>query len=135
MQTTAQTCARLLSALEDLGEREAVMVREGDVTMVAELQARAAPLVDYLGTHGPAVADGALELYARIRSIRNRLIRRAHMAILTLRETELAGGLHLTVCRIHQRSMAGNAADGIIGELVQVDAAVARARMAPVASI
>ncbi len=70
MQTTAQTCARLLTALEDLGEREAVMVREGDFTMVAELQARAAPLVDYLGEHGPAVADGAF--LARIRAFLRR---------------------------------------------------------------
>jgi hypothetical protein len=70
MQTTAQTCARLLSALEDLGEREATMVREGDFAMVAELQARAAPLVDYLGTHGPAVADSAF--LARIRAFLQR---------------------------------------------------------------
>lgn len=66
METTAQTCARLLSALEDLGEREAMMLREGDFEMVAEIQSRAAPLVQYLGTHGPAIADGPF--LARIRA-------------------------------------------------------------------
>jgi hypothetical protein len=66
METTAQTCARLLTALEDFGEREAVLVREGDFAMVAELQARATPLVEYLGKHGPAVADGAF--LARMRA-------------------------------------------------------------------
>lgn len=66
MESTAQTCARLLAALEDIGEREAAMVREDDFAMVAELQARAAPLVEYLGTHGPAIADGPF--LARIRA-------------------------------------------------------------------
>ena len=66
METTAQTCARLLTALEDFGEREALMVREGDFAMVAELQARAAPLIDYIGRHGPPIADGPF--LARIRA-------------------------------------------------------------------
>ena len=59
MATMAQTCARLLGALEDLGEREAGALHEGDFSTVVELQGRAAPLVEFLGTHGPAIADHA----------------------------------------------------------------------------
>ncbi len=75
MATTAQTCARLLVALEDLSAQEAATLREGDFAAVAEIQARSAPLVEYLGTHGPAIADGAF--LARMRAL---LLRRSESA-------------------------------------------------------
>ncbi len=67
METTAQTCVRLLEALDDLSAQEAAALREGDFAAVAEIQARSAPLVEYLGDHGPAVADQVF--LARIRAL------------------------------------------------------------------
>ena len=60
METPAQTCSRLLTALEDLAKQEAVTLAARDFATVVKLQERAAPLVELLGTHGPAVADAAL---------------------------------------------------------------------------
>lgn len=60
METPGQTCARLIEALEDLADREAATLRTHDFAAVAEIQERAAPLVEYLATHGPAIADNAL---------------------------------------------------------------------------
>ena len=74
METTAQTCARLLVALEDLGEQEAVALRESDFATVADIQTRSAPLVEYLGTHGPAIAGR--DFLARMRAF---LLRRREL--------------------------------------------------------
>ena len=60
METPAQACARLVGALEEMADCEAATLRNGDFAAVAEIQERAAPLVEYLATHGPAVADNAL---------------------------------------------------------------------------
>ncbi|MCX6953346.1 MAG: hypothetical protein NTV51_14425 [Verrucomicrobia bacterium] len=60
METPAQTCARLLGALEELADAEAATLRHRDFAAVADIQDRAAPLIEYLATHGPAVADNAL---------------------------------------------------------------------------
>jgi len=60
METPAQTCARLLVALEDLAEQEATSLQARDFAAVVHLQQRAAPLVAHLAEHGPAVADDAL---------------------------------------------------------------------------
>lgn len=75
METTAQTCARLLVAFEDLSAQEAMALREGDFAAVADIQARSAPLVEYLGDHGPATADQVF--LARIRAL---LLRRKESA-------------------------------------------------------
>ncbi len=53
-----------MGALEDLGAQEEASVTAGDFESVARLQVRVAPLVAYLGTHGPAVAD--VELRRRL---------------------------------------------------------------------
>ncbi|MEO5959540.1 MAG: hypothetical protein ABIZ49_08085 [Opitutaceae bacterium] len=60
METPAQMCARLLLALEDLTAQEAATLEARDFTAAIAIQDRAAPLVNLLATHGPAVADGAL---------------------------------------------------------------------------
>jgi hypothetical protein len=57
METAAQKCARLLSALEDLSGQEQAALYAEDFATVLKIQGRAAPLVEYLGQHGPAVAD------------------------------------------------------------------------------
>ena len=59
MEMIAQTCARLLVALEEIAEQEASALRERDFAAVSEFQARAQPLVEYLGKHGPAIANQA----------------------------------------------------------------------------
>ena len=59
METPAQTCSRLLVALEDLAARELATLQAHDFVAAVEIQERAAPLVAHLAAHGPAVADGA----------------------------------------------------------------------------
>ncbi len=60
MENVAQTCVRLLLALEDLAAREAAAVQTQDFSTAVEIQGRAEPLIEYIATHGPAVADNAL---------------------------------------------------------------------------
>ena len=57
MDTSAQTCRRLLAALEDLAAQETTALAAGDFAELAKLSRRAAPLVEHLAAHGPAVAD------------------------------------------------------------------------------
>ena len=87
-----------------------------------------------LGRSRPAVAYCVLKLFCA-NGIRNRLTIDAHMAVFTLRETQLAGHLHLAVRRIDLSPVAGHAADGIVRELAGMNAAVARGRMTPVTPI
>lgn len=70
-----QTCSRLLLALEELAGREAAALQTRDFAAAIELQDRAAPLVEHLAMHGPAVADGGLR-----RRVDNFLRRRAETA-------------------------------------------------------
>lgn len=57
MKTELQRCRRLLAALEKLATQEAASLAAGDWPAVAFLQSRAAPLIEHLAAHGPAVAD------------------------------------------------------------------------------
>jgi hypothetical protein len=57
VESTAQTCSRLLSALEDLTGREAAALQTRDFAAAIELQDRAAPLIEHLALHGPSVAN------------------------------------------------------------------------------
>ncbi len=59
METEAQTCSRLVTALEDLADQEAASMRSRDFAAVVEIQKRAGPLVRHLAEHGPRVADAA----------------------------------------------------------------------------
>lgn len=57
MDSLVQTCSRLLLALEDLADREAAALHTRDFAAAIELQDRAAPLIEHLAAHGPAVVD------------------------------------------------------------------------------
>ena len=57
METPAQTCVRLLTALEDLATQEAAALEARDFATAVTIQTRAAPLVEHLAAHGPAIAD------------------------------------------------------------------------------
>lgn len=67
METPAQTCARLVTALEDLVAREAATLELRDFAAVVDIQARCAPLVELLGAHASDVTDAALR--ERIRAL------------------------------------------------------------------
>ena len=60
MEAPAQTCVRLVAALEDLVAREAATLEARDFPAVIELQQRAAPLVALLGARASDVTDPAL---------------------------------------------------------------------------
>ncbi len=67
METPAQTCARLVAALEELVAREAATLEARDFAAVVHLQERCAPLVELLGAHEADVTDRALR--ERIRAL------------------------------------------------------------------
>lgn len=60
METPAQTCSRLMTALEELAAQEEAAVRTSDFAAAMEIQGRAEPLVGHLAAHGPAIADHTL---------------------------------------------------------------------------
>lgn len=70
METPAQTCARLLAALEDLADQEAATLEARDFAAVAAIQDRAAPLVSLLAAQANGMRDVALR--ARIDRLRQR---------------------------------------------------------------
>ena len=70
METPAQTCARLVAALEDLVDQEAATLEARDFATVVHLQERAAPLVEHLASHGTDVVDPLLR--ERIRALHAR---------------------------------------------------------------
>jgi phage host-nuclease inhibitor protein Gam len=57
MESPAQTCGRLLTALEDLVRQEADRLEARDFPAVAAIQERSAPLIAHLAAHGGTVAD------------------------------------------------------------------------------
>jgi hypothetical protein len=69
MESPAQTCARLLSTLEDLVTEEAGLLAAEQVAEMVALQARMAPLVDRLVVLAPS-ADSALR--GRVRALMER---------------------------------------------------------------
>ncbi len=70
METPAQTCTRLLAALEDFAAQETAVLAARDFAEFARIQRRAAPLVELLGRRGPAIADSAFR--ARVRGLLER---------------------------------------------------------------
>jgi hypothetical protein len=60
METSAQTCARLVSALEDLMSQEAATLEARDFPAAIALQNRAAPLIEHLVTHEAEIVDRGL---------------------------------------------------------------------------
>lgn len=69
METPVQTCARLLGALEDLIGQETASLAARDFAAIRLIQQRAAPLVDYVGTHGPAVAKTHPAIRTRVTAV------------------------------------------------------------------
>jgi hypothetical protein len=73
METPAQTCLRLMVALEELAASEEAAMQTRDFVAAVEIQDRAAPLVEHLAVHGPAVADDSLR--ARVGTLLRRRAR------------------------------------------------------------
>ena len=57
METAAQRCVRIVSALEDLVAQESVALANRDFAAILALQERTAPLVDFLVETGPACLE------------------------------------------------------------------------------
>lgn len=60
MQTPAQRCARLVTALEDLAAQEECALRAGDFAVVETLQERAGAVIGDLASRSVAMADESL---------------------------------------------------------------------------
>ena len=91
MATPAETCARLLGALEDLAAQEALLLRGADFPGVLATQERAAPLVERL-----AALAGTGDAAVRLRV----------SAVLTLRSSSLDWlGAEMTRVRAELQSM------------------------------
>lgn len=60
MENSAQKCARILSALEDLAGQETAALQSGHFAAAAEILSRAAPLIDFLAGDGTAALDRTL---------------------------------------------------------------------------
>jgi hypothetical protein len=74
METPAQMCVRLVTALEELAAQEAATLEARDFPVVVELQDRAAPLIQLLGAHAADVTDQKLrERVAALIERRNRM--------------------------------------------------------------
>jgi hypothetical protein len=66
METPAQTCLRLLAALEDLATQEAAALDARNFPAAVAIQTRAAPLVEHLAAHGPPIAEKDAAFRARV---------------------------------------------------------------------
>lgn len=66
MESPAQRCARVLTALEDLVAQEAAALAQRDFNAVLALQDRTAPLVEFLSR---AAASDVAELGPRFRAL------------------------------------------------------------------
>ena len=71
METSAQRCLRIVTALEDLVHQESASLAKRDWMGAESVQQRAAPLVDFLSAHGVTSGDDA-ELQARIAALQQR---------------------------------------------------------------
>ncbi len=69
MTATAQDCARMVTALADLADQESAALRAGDYAAAAEIQARCAPLLEFLSVHAELIR-GRAELTEHLRQIR-----------------------------------------------------------------
>jgi hypothetical protein len=83
METAAQMCARLVTALEDLAAQEAVCVQTRNFAAVVAIQDRAAPLVELLASHEGDITDAAVRT-----RIKNLLERRNETGAWLIREIE-----------------------------------------------
>lgn len=74
MESPAQRCFRIASALEDLSAQEAAALAASEYGTAVALQERAEPLVEYLTSHAEDLAGDAklAEQMARIHALRGR---------------------------------------------------------------
>ena|SRR5688572_9313867 len=71
METSAQRCLRIVTALEDLVHQESASLAKRDWSGAEAVQTRAAPLVDFLAANVPASAEDAA-LRKRIAALQQR---------------------------------------------------------------
>lgn len=71
METAAQRCLRIVTALEDLVHQESASLAKRDWPGAEAVQTRAAPLVDFLAANVPASTDDAA-LRERIAALQQR---------------------------------------------------------------
>jgi hypothetical protein len=120
METPAQTCARLVVALEDLVACEAATVQNRDFSGALDIQERAAPLIDYLATNGSSYADS--DLQKRIHALAER--RRLTGELLSAQLAEVKESLQSTRASQHRVAriapVYGSAAVPISGQLLAV---------------
>lgn len=66
METAAQSCARLVTALEDLVAQETVALGNRDYAAASAIQDRAEPVVEWITAHASSMAPGLRERLAAI---------------------------------------------------------------------
>lgn len=120
MDTPAQTCARLVVALEDLLACEAASVKNRDYSSALDIQERAAPLIDYLAINGSRYPDSGLQ--KKIHALAER--RRITGELLSAQLAEVKENLQSTRASQHRVAriapVYGSAAAPISGQLLAV---------------
>jgi hypothetical protein len=103
METPAQTCARLLTALEDLAAQEISALDARDFAGAVTIQARAAPLVEHLAAHGPAIAEQDAAFLARVAAFHTRRLQTGEwLAAQVARTREELGRIQASQRRVAQ---------------------------------
>lgn len=102
METQAEKCARLVTALEDLAAQEAATWQVGDFAEAALIQLRAAPLVDFIATAGLQAADSEFQArVATLLNLRRQSVERIAAEIRTVRaELQIMESRERTVARV-----------------------------------
>lgn len=116
MQTPAQRCARLVSALEDLAAQEEASLQTRDFVAIESIQVRTGALVDDLVA---LAASMDVSLRARIESIHARrerssewLAQEMTRARAELRETDAARGRVARIAPVYGRTPAASRESG-----------------------
>jgi hypothetical protein len=114
MESAAQTCARLIAALEDLAGQEAAALQTRDFATAIEIQDRAAPLVAHLAAHARDLTDPAQQ--ARLRAVQEKrdrtgewLAEQIERARAELARTSAARRRVAQIAPVYGRSPAGAA--------------------------
>ncbi|WP_457795386.1 hypothetical protein [Horticoccus sp. 23ND18S-11] len=101
METEAQRCNRIVTALEDLAGQEATALANRDFATVLALQERTQPLVDFVVSSGAVVAK-ASGLRVRIAALRDRRDRTSSALSAQLEQTRA----DLAQLQVKQRRVA-----------------------------
>ena len=111
MDTPAQTCQRLLAALEDFAMQEAALVAACDFAGLAKIQQRTAPLIEHLAQLGSANADAIFRkrvraLLARRRQTDDALTAELAKAKQELKRTHASEQRIAQIASVYGRSVA-----------------------------